>query len=168
LYTLFFSNFIFSEDCGYSEEDGQFHDNNFRTYSKNLSGSETGNEPAPMANLDGEPSAYVHGCVNIITGMYCDFNTDLVVHHGTDPLRFERSFAGCTIETSIGGGWQSNHSCTLDYKKCKRSPQEQIVRSKKGKKIYGDSALYGDDHGAKALQFFDPHSREPFTRFHKF
>lgn len=72
--------------------------------------------PAPITNLEGEPSAYVHDCVNVITGHYCEFHRDLVVPHGTDPLQLERSFAGsCESGGILGHGWHLNHSSALVF-----------------------------------------------------
>ena len=86
---------------------------------------------APMANIEGEPSAYVHGCVNVITGQYCEFHTDLVAYHGIDPLKLERSFAGNTFgDGTLGGGWQMNHQSRL-----------QVMEFKEGKSKTNTASL---------------------------
>lgn len=138
---LFF-NILFSENYEYSDENLDGYDFN-PAYCKKVSEVKGNDEPAPLANLEGEPSAYVHGCVNVITGMYCEFNTDLIVHHGTDPLCLERSFAGCTGPSTIGGGWQRNHQSALKYKKSKKKAKS------------GENCLYADDHGGRPLNFID-------------
>lgn len=73
--------------------------------------SNTQQSNVPLANLEGEPSAYVHGCVNVITGQYCETNLDLVVYHPTDPLVFERIYLGSSEQQGmLGRGWTSNFS----------------------------------------------------------
>lgn len=96
---------------------------------------------APMANLEGEPSAFVHQCVNVITGQFCQFHTDLVVHHGSAPLYFERSFAGNSARGGmLGAGWKSNHSSILRH-----------AQLKSGQGF--PSSLYRDDHGGGFFVF---------------
>lgn len=108
--------------------------------------NETG-EPAPLANLEGEPSAYVHGCVNVITGCYCEFHTDLVVHHGVDPIILERSFAGNTKGGGVlGGGWQRNHQSATMFKTPTRKSDKQQL----------DHCLFSDDHGGRHYTFEKP------------
>lgn len=111
-------------------------------------------KPAPMANLEGEPSAYVHNCVNVITGQFCEFQTDLTVHHGTDPIILERSFAGSTAQTgTLGAGWHLNHASALLFK--------QISYNDNGFQTY--AGLFKDDHGGPPLVFPDTLDRQLTT-----
>ncbi|MEI8365431.1 MAG: RHS repeat-associated core domain-containing protein [Parachlamydiaceae bacterium] len=84
--------------------------------------------PSPLASLEGEPSAFIHGCVNVITGQFCDSSTDLVVHHGTDPLCVERTFCGGTIDDgTLGISWYAKHLSHLTIKKS--GTLEKVVTS---------------------------------------
>lgn len=146
---LFLSNILCSEDYVYSHECPVSHDFNPKRYSKNVHEGTGSGEPAPLANLEGEPSAIVYGCVNVISGVYCEFNTDLVVYHGTDPLCLERSFAGSTnpylIENKayMGSGWKRNHHSFLRFKKSKSILKcDQYCR-------------YFSDHGGMSIRFED-------------
>lgn len=68
----------------------------------------------PMANLEGEPSAFIHGHVNVITGDFNDFQVDLTIP-GVEPLTIERSFSGSTENKgSLAAGWNLNLYGTLD------------------------------------------------------
>ena len=63
---------------------------------------------AAQANLEGEPSAVVHGCVNILTGDFFEAQVDLVLP-GSDPFRYERFY--CSSDHQIGllfHGWNHN------------------------------------------------------------
>lgn len=67
-------------------------------------------KPIPMANIEGEPTAFVHQCVNIISGQFCHSATDLIAHHATDPIVIERSYFGSCYEAGVlGAGWTINH-----------------------------------------------------------
>jgi len=65
--------------------------------------------PIPIADVEGEPSSYFMGTVNMITGNYCDSELDLVVP-GPEPLVVSRNYS-----SSSGGsyspflGWELNH-----------------------------------------------------------
>lgn len=70
--------------------------------------------PISMANLEGEPSAFIHQCVNVISGQFCDSQIDLIAHHGVEPLLVERSFFGTTAQKGkLGPGWTINHASKL-------------------------------------------------------
>ena len=63
---------------------------------------------APLANIDGESSALVHGCVNVITGDFLDGQTDLELAGGS-PLTLQRYY--CSSDQSLGSlfhGWHHN------------------------------------------------------------
>lgn len=64
--------------------------------------------PIAMANLEGEPSTFINGHVNVITGDFNDFQIDLTLP-GIDPLTVERSFSRSTErEGSLAAGWNLN------------------------------------------------------------
>lgn len=89
----------------------------FQLFIFSLLASENSNEtdsPIAMANLEGEPSAFVHQCVNVISGQFCDSQIDLIAYHGVNPLMVERSHFGTTAQTGmLGPGWTINHSSKL-------------------------------------------------------
>lgn len=65
---------------------------------------------ASLADLESEPSTYIYGTVNVITGQFNDSHTDLVIDHGVDPISIERSFHGTTArEGALAPGWFLNH-----------------------------------------------------------
>lgn len=157
--TLFLASPAFSaqsyeellEEQEYSDYDT--YENDFTSLHK-AANETSSNGYAPMANLEGEPNAYVHGCVNVITGQYCEFQTDLVVHHGVDPIHFDRSFAGNrNLGSMIGYGWFSNHSSYL-YRNPDCGPVflgESIFRQINKTSL--NYNRYADDHGAMPLVF---------------
>ncbi len=62
----------------------------------------------PLANTEGEPSSLIHGCVNVITGDFIDFQTDLTMA-GSNPLLLERYY--CSSDHACGSlfhGWNQN------------------------------------------------------------
>ncbi len=82
----------------------------FSTEEMNPLGIDHSEPPLPLACLEGEPSVYVYGCVNVITGQFVDSSTDLISYHGVDPITIERSFFGTTAHKgNIGRGWFLNH-----------------------------------------------------------
>lgn len=76
---------------------------------------EQNDKAAPLAEFEGEPSTTVHGCVNVITGQYCEMQTDLIVHHGVNPLTLERSYAGAFSIGPFGWAWNMNHSYMMTF-----------------------------------------------------
>lgn len=61
-----------------------------------------------IANVNGDPTAIVGGCVNVITGDFFDTQRDLYMVGG-EPLVLERSY--CSSDFSMGGlsnGWHFN------------------------------------------------------------
>ena len=73
----------------------------------------TGGENFPIVNLEGEPSAIVGGCVNVITGDFVDMQQDVLIE-GPEPLSLERSY--CSSDPTNGGlsnGWHLNHQGLL-------------------------------------------------------
>lgn len=68
------------------------------------------NSPIPMATLEGEPSAFIHQSVNVITGQFVQWRTDLVSYHGVNPLTIERtSFNTSAQQGALGRCWTLNH-----------------------------------------------------------
>ena len=49
-------------------------------------------ESFPLADIDGEPSSIVAGCVNVITGDFVDMRQDFVMS-GSTPIKIERSYS---------------------------------------------------------------------------
>lgn len=83
---------------------------------------------APIANLEGEPSAFVHNCVNVISGQLCITNVDLILHHATNPLTVERSFAGSKVKDApLGAGWHLNHSSFIAFDRSPKKLKEKIT-----------------------------------------
>ena len=63
----------------------------------------------PLANLHGIPSMLVHGCVNVLTGDYLDFDTDLILA-GSEPFALERHYCSSDKKKgSLGHGWSHTH-----------------------------------------------------------
>jgi len=71
---------------GYAEEELQARSSKSEIENKNI-GSEI-----PLAELSGEPSAFVNQSVNAITGQYHEMQTDAVVCGGPEPLTFQRLY----------------------------------------------------------------------------
>src|ERR1700733_12834674 len=92
-------------------------------------------EPAPLASashsfdiLEGDPSAIVHNCVNIITGDYIDMQEDLVVP-GSDPLFLSRFY--CSSEyygKNCFNACNFNHDMILEYSKEEGEGDEDPTR----------------------------------------
>ena len=86
---------------------------------QNISGS----GPGALADLDADPSAFVH-CVNVITGQFCESCTDLVATHAVNPITVERSFCGTSAKSgALGPGWSLNHH--LKVKNLSKSERKQ-------------------------------------------
>jgi hypothetical protein len=79
-----------------------------------------GDKTIALANLEGEPSANIYDCVNAITGDFFDFETDLVIPHGVDPIILSRSYCGsaCT-DGGLSLGWKFQHPASFSYKTVK-------------------------------------------------
>lgn len=93
----------------------------------------------PLADYEGEPSAYVHNCVNVITGQYCETGVDLVVHHSSDPLVLERIFLGSTEQHGmLGQGWTTNfhHGLSAYFRDLSRDHQYNFCLMDSGSDLY--------------------------------
>lgn len=96
-------------------------------------------QSVPMANLEGEPSAFVGKHVNVITGDFNDFEVDLVVD-GVDALTVERSFSGSTkTDGSLCAGWNLNIFGKLEPYRKNDSHEKQFV------------AVVSEGHGATSI-----------------
>lgn len=114
-----------------------------------------------LANFGGVPSAIVGGCVNVITGDYCDFQVDVTVP-GPEPLTWERSH----ISSSWGAGdfcpsWDCNHISNIElataFITIDRSPACDMDNPvKRGDQKSRDIAIYKGPHGER-LTFVQDH-----------
>lgn len=101
---------------------------------------EENEQPIPMADLEGEPSAFVCGCVNVITGQFYDSCIDLAGTHGVDPLSVERTFLGTTASSGyIAKGWTLNFHDTIQTGSFKHLLPSKIYRA--------TDFILTDDHG---------------------
>lgn len=74
-------------------------------------------EPANsyFMNLDKEPSSIANGSVNVISGEYCDCQTDLVLA-GPEPIRLQRCYSsGFDREGSLSRGWSFDYLESINY-----------------------------------------------------
>jgi len=73
-----------------------------------------------LVNFLGEPSAFVNGMVNAITGSYSDSQVDLVIP-GVEPLVIQRSYSssdGCRSQKgSLFHAWNLNHCGVIQTEK---------------------------------------------------
>lgn len=62
----------------------------------------------PLVDIEGTPNAIVGGCVNVISGDYCETQKDLVML-GAEPLIVERSYSSANpYEGTLCQGWEFN------------------------------------------------------------
>lgn len=146
--------FILSFSLSAEEEPDDIEDSTILCRSVCLPNQE--NNAAPLAYLDGEPSVLVHGCINVISGHFCDTQTDLIVHHGTDPLYVERSFSGEIInEGTLGACWYRNHSSDIEIKRrsvnSKRTLQGILHEDHGGSLTFQKSLVKGEKTGKLSL-----------------
>lgn len=79
------------------------------------SGFSPSDNPFPLANIEGEPSAVVGGHVNVITGDFVDMQQDLVMK-GSEPLIIERSYCSSDRSySSLCNGWHLNLGGIFGY-----------------------------------------------------
>ncbi|KAF3362707.1 Uncharacterized protein PHSC3_000694 [Chlamydiales bacterium STE3] len=65
-------------------------------------------EQFPLADIDGEPSSIVAGCVNVITGDFVDMQQDLVIP-GSTPLTIDRSYSSSdSSKGNLAFSWHFN------------------------------------------------------------
>lgn len=94
---------IFAEDVRINDHNQQEAKSNF-DYSK----YEKDKHVISLANLEGEPSAFVNNCVNVITGDYNEQQVDFA-YAGVEPLMLERSYTSSDFyEGSLHWGWHFN------------------------------------------------------------
>lgn len=65
------------------------------TPAPNLFGKNPGVSPRPMVEMEGMPDSFYCGCVNVISGGYCDYELDINVP-GPLPLKVERVYSSST------------------------------------------------------------------------
>ncbi len=88
---------LFSMSLGSVETDAESKENTFSAETNSLD------------ILFGEPNAIIYGSVNVITGDYFDFSTDLELP-GSDPLVLSRFYCSTDNETKIPfRAWKFNH-----------------------------------------------------------
>ncbi len=97
---LIFNAYIYSEDI--EENYFQFID---ALKSRDLEDHEENN---PLVDLNGMPDSMVGGCVNAITGSYCEATRDMVIA-GSNPINLTRSYnSNSTEEGTFQYGWNIN------------------------------------------------------------
>ncbi len=65
--------------------------------------------PDSLSNMEGIPSSFAYGCVNVITGDYVDGETDIALP-GIDPLTLQRFYSSSSGARDLSGiGWSFNH-----------------------------------------------------------
>jgi hypothetical protein len=112
--------------------------------------NEFSSSSAPLSSLTQEPSSYVHGCVNVISGMFSICRTDLISHHGVNPLIIESVYFGNSIKNGIlGQGWTLNHNSKI---------KKSSLPKKKGRKFSYDIEEFGC-----ATQYTGLESRMPIS-----
>ena len=68
-----------------------------------------------LASLEGDPNTIVHGSVNVITGDYVDFQTDVVLP-GSEPLALQRFYCSANPpDGNILKVWPFNHFKEIGY-----------------------------------------------------
>ena len=97
---LIFNAYIYSEDI--EENYFQFID---ALKSRDLEDHEENN---PLVDLNGMPDSMVGGCVNAITGSYCEATRDMVIA-GSNPINLTRSYNSNSTEVgTLMYGWDIN------------------------------------------------------------
>lgn len=105
-------------------------------------------EDNPIVNFVGAPSALVNGSVNVITGDYTEFCTDMSIP-GPEPLTFERSYVSSdSYRGSLCQGWNKNHHGTLEmsYKRVQININEKEGYSYE---LIGDTSNYDSGLGVR-------------------
>lgn len=81
---------------------------------------------ASLVDVEGEPSAIIHGCVNAISGGYCETPVDLVQYHGVDPFPVSRSWMGsANTGSDVHCGWYLNLGGSAWHGKGKRESDKE-------------------------------------------
>jgi hypothetical protein len=70
----------------------------------------------PMVEMEGMPDSFYHGCVNVISGGYCDYELDVIVP-GPLPLKLERGYSSSALFGSNdgNGGWSDLCKAEMHY-----------------------------------------------------
>jgi len=91
----------------------------------NVNAEQLLNNRIALASLEGEPSAIIHGCVNVVTGSFGISSTDLVAHHGVNPLSVERSSLSAGDTSGVLGElWTLNHHSRIGKSSLKKKHRE--------------------------------------------
>jgi hypothetical protein len=75
----------------------------------------------PLLDISAAPSAMVAGAVNVITGSFVDFGSDLATS-GALPMQLQRSYSSRSTESNLGLGWSLNLPSSIDLKSHKKPP----------------------------------------------
>ncbi len=68
-----------------------------------------------LVNLTSLPSAVVNGCVNVITGDFCEYNSDDIVSGGPDAYVLGHCYASSSLEEgNLRNGWNFLHHHFLE------------------------------------------------------
>lgn len=92
--------------------------------------------PNPIVNLEAQPSAFVNGCVNVLTGEFVDSQVDLVLP-GVEPFILQRSYSRSdeydeNVKGVLGRGWNLNFDSQLSEKE---GNYDVITLNEKGGRI---------------------------------
>ncbi len=112
--------------------------------------------PDTWANIEAEPSTFIHGCVNAITGDYVESAVDIYIP-GVDPLVLQRCYVSSDQETfSPSKGWRSNHQgflngeydsshylfCDMQGSQIRFLGSETPLSENKGAKLHPDPEIF--------------------------
>jgi len=79
----------------------------------------------PLAELSGEPSAFVNESVNVISGQYHETQTDAVVCGGPEPLTFQRSYVSSYfLPGGLCNGWNINNFGQIVFTKANQKKEK--------------------------------------------
>lgn len=68
------------------------------------------NSYLPHAEVEGDPSSIIAGCVNAVTGTYSESEVDIVIP-GPEPLSLQRFYCSADwAEGTLCNGWTYNHA----------------------------------------------------------
>ena len=89
---------------------------------------EDSGDPACQSHLEYEPTAIVNNCVNVITGLYMDFEVDYAIP-GAEPFSFQRCYISAPgdEESPLGNGWSRNYFGMIEKYKDEGAKREKRV-----------------------------------------
>lgn len=113
-----------------------FPDDNLPVVGINIPEKQTQSVPNALVDFDGEPSAVVGGCVNVVSGNYVENCTDIEIY-GHEKLSFERSYAsGSPIRDVPFSNWYHNHEGRVVISKKKK--EHHAWETNRGYRYFGD------------------------------